>query len=320
MLGIENVPFSLQQLMQSVYTMFFPKAQSKDLKLYLSIDPKIPALVGGDPTRLNQIIMNLIGNAVKFTNKGSINVNCAVLMLHEKQVQVKISIKDTGIGIIREKIDTIFDRFTQADNATTRNFGGTGLGLSIAKKLVELQGGEIRVNSVPGKGSEFYFTLTYDVVDAKDYAPLSGNKSINHFNKGKKVLIVEDNPLNQKLAQMLLQDVGIDTTIAANGQMAIDALKTNTYDVILMDIQMPVLDGYEATKKIRNELLIRTPIIAMTANAMSGEYERCISSGMSDYITKPFRAETLLNSVTSFLNESARADKIALTEFKFRGT
>ncbi|MCW3082789.1 MAG: response regulator [Bacteroidetes bacterium] len=305
MLNIQKVPFSPQQLLHSVYTMFFAKAQSKNLKLFISIDPKIPPMVSGDPTRMNQIMMNLIGNAVKFTSQGSVIVDCLVVERSEQKVKLRLSVKDTGIGIPQEKIDKIFDRFTQADSEITRNFGGTGLGLSIAKRLVELQGGEITVTSEANKGSEFSFTIGFDITDQLAYVPSEKSEpKIPGVFKGKKVLIVEDNPLNQKLAMTLLKNEGFNTKIAENGQVAVDLLKEERFDIILMDIQMPVLDGYQATKKIRRELALTTPIIAMTANALAGEQERCIAMGMDDYITKPFKPELLMNIMYRFLNKA----------------
>lgn len=303
MLSIEKIPFSPQQLIHSVYTMFFRKAQGKNIKLFNAIDPAMPALVKGDPTRLNQIMINLIGNAIKFTNEGNVSVDAEVLEKTNQQAIIRISVKDTGIGIAPEKLFTIFERFTQAESDTTRSYGGTGLGLSIAKKLVELQGGTIRVNSVPEKGSEFSFTIPFEIADEKEYKPLenTGREHAELFT-GKKVLVVEDNILNQKLAQAVLAEKGFDVEIAANGQIAVDVLKKKKYDIILMDIQMPVLDGYEATKVIRHDLKDKTPVIAMTANAMAGERERCISNGMDEYITKPFNADVLYKLMGKFLS------------------
>ena len=197
----------------------------------------------------------------------------------------------------QDKIATIFERFTQADNATTRNFGGTGLGLSIAKKLAELQGGEITLISNPNQGSEFCLKIMYDIADSEQYISKSDRTSNSDFGIGKRALIVEDNPLNQKLMEMLLAEVKIETQTVANGELALQSVSQNIFDVILMDIQMPIMDGYETTKRIRNEMALNIPIIAMTANAMAGEYEKCISSGMEDYITKPFKAETLYDSL-----------------------
>ncbi|HEY1039064.1 MAG TPA: ATP-binding protein, partial [Bacteroidia bacterium] len=213
MLGIESVPFSVPQLMQSVHMLFFPKAESKGIKLFLSMDPGIPDLVKGDPTRLNQVLMNLIGNAIKFTSNGNVSVDCLLLKGDEKKATIRFLIKDTGIGIPQEKLQTIFDRFNQADNDTTRNFGGTGLGLSIAKKLIQLQGGDIEVNSTPGAGSEFWFTITYEIADKQEYEPSPVRKKSIALNPNKRVLIVEDNILNQKLAIMLLKEQGLEPVI-----------------------------------------------------------------------------------------------------------
>lgn len=309
MMTIERVPFSPQQILHSVFTMFYAKAQEKNLKMITSIDPQTPSLVCGDPTRLNQIMVNLIGNAIKFTSEGNITIDCSVMMRTLEKCTIKISVKDTGIGISRDKMNTIFDRFTQAEASTTRTFGGTGLGLSIAKRLLELQDGEINVISEPGKGSEFYFMLDYDISSSNAYAHTESAlpKAQNTF-EGKRILLVEDNLMNQKLAMAFLQGEGLEIELAENGQVALDLLQQKTFDLVLMDIQMPILDGYEATKKIRAELKMSIPIIAMTANAMNGEHERCISLGMDDYITKPFQSESLLRKMGRFLTPHAEAD------------
>lgn len=315
MLSIEKIPFSPEQLIHSAYTMFSRKAQSKNIKLFISIDPTLPPLVKGDPTRLNQIIINLMGNAIKFTSEGSVSVNAKVLKKTNQQAIMMISVKDTGIGIAPEKLHTIFERFTQAESDTTRSYGGTGLGLSIAKKLVELQDGTIRVISVPNQGSEFSFVIPFEIADEKEYksSERSSEESTDLF-AGKKVLVVEDNVMNQMLAQAVLAGKGCIVDIAANGQLAVDTLKEKEYDVILMDIQMPVLDGYEATRIIRNELKKTTAIIAMTANAMAGERERCIRNGMDGYVTKPFNAETLFRLMGKFLAMKPTAKDVVLTE------
>ncbi len=313
MLSIEKIPFSPQQLIHSVYTMFSRKAHSKNIKLFNTIDPAMPALLKGDPTRLNQIMINLIGNAVKFTNEGNVSIDVEVLEKSNRQAIIRISVKDTGIGIAPEKLFTIFERFTQAESDTTRSYGGTGLGLSIAKKLVELQGGTIRVNSVLEKGSEFSFTIPFEIADEKEYESSGrANEEPTELFTGKKVLVVEDNILNQKLAQAVLAEKGFEVEIAANGQIAVDVLKENKYDIILMDIQMPVLDGYEATKVIRHQLKDKTPVIAMTANAMAGERERCISNGMDEYITKPFNADVLYKLIGKFLSSKVPNDVVAI--------
>jgi CheY-like chemotaxis protein len=259
--------------------------------------------------------MNLIGNAIKFTSEGSINITCDVSERNGQKVKLKFSIADTGIGISADKLDKIFDRFTQADSDTTRNFGGTGLGLSIAKKLVEIQEGKINVHSALGKGSDFVFVIEYEIAQAVDLVPTTSAvlHSTDNF-KGKKILIVEDNPLNQKLNVTYLNSVGFLTTVAENGEQAFEILKKETFYAILMDLQMPVMDGFQATRKIRHELKLRTPIIAMTANAMTGERERCISSGMDDYITKPFKSTSLFILLSKFIDGNEVQSKQTTTE------
>lgn len=306
MLNLEKIPFSPQQLVQSVYTMFYARAQNKKLRLSANIDPALPPLVSGDSTRLNQILINLIGNAIKFTEAGEVTVGCELLERKEKDARIKFYVADSGIGIDPDKLEKIFERFTQADSDTTRNFGGTGLGLSIVKKLVELQGGEIHVKSEPGKGSEFIFIIEYDLADASAVmvADTVAQEYTGNGFKGSKVLIVEDNAINQKLTTTILEEEGFVFKIAENGQKAVDILRNEPYDVILMDLQMPVLDGYHATRIIREELKISTPVIAMTANALAGEKERCLSLGMNAYITKPFKAETLFSTLNKILSEN----------------
>ncbi len=315
MLSLDKTVFCPQQLLQSVYTMFHAKAQSKKLNLSVSIDPRLPHLVKGDSTRLNQIMINLIGNAIKFTDSGNVTVSGVLSEITDTHTKIKFSVSDTGIGIAQEKLDKIFDRFTQADSDTTRNFGGTGLGLSIAKKLVELQDGEIFVKSELSKGSEFIFIIEYEIADESELAVSEPHQEHAQTSfKGKKILIVEDNAINQKLTMTILAEEGFVYKIAENGQRALDILNAESYDAILMDLQMPVLDGYQATRKIREELKLTTPIIAMTANALAGEKERCLTLGMNGYITKPFKAESLFNTLTKILGNSENAPEIKSEE------
>lgn len=300
MFSIEKTPFSIQQSLHSVNTMFYEKAHSKGLKIFTSIDPRTPSLVNGDPTRFTQIMINLIGNAIKFTNKGSVSIECDVEKLTDSDVTVKLAVTDTGIGISADKLETIFNRFTQAEENTTRNFGGTGLGLSIAKKLVELQNGELWVESKVDEGSVFLFRITYGISKSKEYTHKEQG-IVQHETKysfeGKTLLVVEDNLLNQKLATTLLSNEGFEVHVADNGEVAIEKLTDNTYDLVLMDIQMPIMDGYQATRKMRDVLRLSTPVIAMTANALAGERQRCIQAGMNDYITKPFKTQELLDKI-----------------------
>jgi signal transduction histidine kinase/CheY-like chemotaxis protein len=304
MVRIEEIKFHLSGLLQSVATMFFTHAKEKNVCLDLRISDKVPQLVMGDPTRLTQILINLIGNALKFTNEGSVGIIVDVVTLDEKKVVINFKVKDTGIGISAEKIFEIFERFTQAKSDTSRMFGGTGLGLSIAKKLVELQGGVIAVESVKNKGSIFSFTIPYKIAKGADddmKIKVEKIKRINVENKIK-VLVVEDNLLNQKLAGFMLKDWGFDFDICSNGKLAIKKLNANTYDLILMDIQMPEMNGYETTQFIREQLKLTVPVISMTAHALPGEREKCLSFGMTDYISKPIKELDLRNLITKYIN------------------
>ena len=303
MVRIEEIRFNLSGLLQSVVTMFFVQAKEKHVHLELTISENVPSLIMGDPTRLTQILINLIGNALKFTNQGSVNIIVDIITIDEKQVNVRFRVKDTGIGIPEEKISEIFDRFTQAKSDTSRIFGGTGLGLSIAKKLVELQSGTINVESIKNEGSVFSFNIPYKIADditddeKTNDEPTKKIKIENNI----KILIVEDNILNQKLAGFMLKDWGFDFDICSNGKLATEKLKTNSYNLILMDIQMPEMNGYEATEYIREQLKLTIPIIAMTAHALPGEREKCIGFGMTDYISKPIKEIDLRNLITQYM-------------------
>jgi signal transduction histidine kinase/DNA-binding NarL/FixJ family response regulator/predicted hydrocarbon binding protein len=314
---IETVPFNIPELMHSVQVMFAARAKKKGLQFSCSVDTALNFSVSGDPMRLTQILVNLIGNALKFTEKGGVYVNCLVEEEDEQYARVLFSVRDTGIGIPEEKTETVFERFTQADSNITRKYGGTGLGLAITKQLVELHGGTIQLKSNSSSGVEFQFSLPYARAIA-DQKPTPINKElIEHlqYDTVKKVLIVEDNLMNQKLATIILQSNGFEITLADNGSKAVDILKEKTFDVILMDIQMPVMDGYRATQIIRDELHICTPIIAMTAHALAGEKEKCIQLGMNDYLSKPFKENDLLLKIAQWApNGDSHADNNNGTE------
>ena len=303
MMHIEKIPFSISDLIQSIQIMFSEKANSKRLILEKHIEEGIPEILIGDPTRLTQIMINLLSNAIKFTTEGKVQIKIKAKSFDKNSLNLEISVKDTGIGIPADRVDAIFDRFTQASSDTTRHYGGTGLGLSIVKRLVELQHGSIVLQSVYGEGSEFVINLPFEIGK-------SGNAD-NKINRievfegaklrvGLSVLIVEDNVLNQLLAKKILTDWGCLVDVAENGGVAIEMIKNKNYDVILMDIQMPVMDGYEASKVLRYELKIDTPIIAMTAHVMAGEREKCISMGMTDYISKPFKLDALSSLIHKY--------------------
>lgn len=304
MVRIEKIRFNLPNLLQSLITMFVGQAKEKQVNLELKISQNVPQFILGDPTRLTQILINLIGNALKFTNKGSVCVEVDLISIHDKNVTIIFKVIDTGIGIPTEKMPEIFERFTQAKSDTSRIFGGTGLGLSIAKKLVELQSGTIQVESIQGKGSEFSFNIPYIITEGEDndLKKNNDNEKKIEITGNLKILVVEDNILNQKLASFMLKDWNIDFDICDNGKLAVEKLKSKKYNLILMDIQMPEMNGYEATEYIRNQLKLTIPIIAMTADALPGEKEKCISFGMTDYISKPIKAIDLKNLISTYIN------------------
>ena len=301
MMSIEEVPFSLRGLMHSVETMFIEKANRKHLYVDVNIEDSIPDTLNGDPIRLTQILVNLLGNAIKFTNRGGINIDIKMVASDKQEIQLQFNVKDSGIGIASEKQKNIFDRFQQAEAETTRRYGGTGLGLSIVKQLIDLQLGKIDVKSEMGKGTEFIFQIPYKIsfenIEGKElsYAPAEGLQLTST-----KILVAEDNVMNQQLIKHLLTSWNLNFTLVSNGAEVINNLQNKDYDIILMDIQMPEMDGYVATEKIRHELKSDIAIIAMTAHAMAGEREKCISYGMNDYISKPIKEAELYKLIKKY--------------------
>ncbi|HWY10614.1 MAG TPA: response regulator [Bacteroidia bacterium] len=302
----ENIRFKLPELVLTLIEMMHPKAIEKNINLELEIDEDIPQTLVGDPTRLNQILINLVGNAIKFTNKGEVKITVSVVNETENKIGLKFGVKDTGIGIPEESLNKIFESFTQAANDTSRKYGGTGLGLSITRQLIELQGGTIWVSSTLNKGSLFEFKLNF----WKDLRHNNLNHSAPKYNldqfplKGVKVLVVEDNTFNQILASKILENWQCVVEIAENGKIAIEKVKKNNFDIILMDIQLPEMDGYETTNFIRNKIAppkSKVPIIAMTAHAFSNEADKCFKAKMNDYISKPFDENKLFNKILAVL-------------------
>ncbi|MFD2940028.1 GAF domain-containing hybrid sensor histidine kinase/response regulator [Flavobacterium notoginsengisoli] len=297
-LVIESEPFNLKKTLKHVYNLLKVKVQ-KDVDFNLFLDAEMPDNVVGDQGRLNQILVNLIGNSLKFTNEGVVTVSVKKVEETEDNYTLKFSVKDTGIGIQKDKLTTIFERFTQAEESTTRTYGGTGLGLNIVKQLIELQNGDIQVKSTLNRGSEFFFTLTYKKANPTETAPkLVTKNSLGHL----KILLCEDNVLNQKLAKSVINNFGFHLDIAQNGEEGIELLSQNDYDLILMDLQMPLKDGYQTTEYIRNEMNSKIPIIAMTAHSLVGEQERCYKSGMDAYVPKPFKQAVLLKAIKTVMN------------------
>ena len=300
MMRIESTFFSVRDLIHSIQIMFAGKMQEKGLDFATTIDQLVPDTVSGDPTRLTQILVNMIGNAMKFTSEGAIKVLVDNKGRVGNHIRLGFVVSDTGIGIAREKLAGIFERFRQAEDSITRNYGGTGLGLAIAKDLISLQGGEIDVESVPGKGTIFRFTIPYVIADesarASAITESTGNGYADH--RDIRILVVEDNEMNQSLLRHLLTGWRLSFDMVHNGIEALEKLRTRTFDLVLMDVQMPGMDGYTATQEIRTKLKLQTPVLAMTAHAFPGEREKCLSYGMNEYIAKPIKEKELLGLIT----------------------
>ena len=298
----EKTPFKMKDSIASMLHLFETKIQERNLKLIKEYDNKIPDVLVGDPIRLHQIILNLVSNAVKFTNNGNITVSIHLLHEDDKKIIIEFAVTDTGIGIPKAKIDTIFENFQQATSGTSRLYGGTGLGLAIVKQLVEQQEGKIQVKSTIDVGTTFSFTLPFQKTNAN--AKLENEiLELNSEIKDIKVLVVEDIALNQLLMKTLLDDFGFHRDIAENGQIAIEKLKAKKYDIILMDLQMPVMNGFEATEYIRNTMNSKIPIIALTADVTTVDLAKCKAVGMNDYIAKPIDERVLYSKIVGILKK-----------------
>lgn len=303
MMRIEAAPFSLREILYSIEALFKVKLEAKHLQWHIKVDDDMPDTLIGDATRLTQILVNLVANALKFTEQGFITVTVSNIGIHQNRVSTAIEVSDTGIGIAPEKLASIFDRFQQAEESVTRNYGGTGLGLSIVKELVQLQNGSIEVQSKPGQGTSFRVVLPY-LVGVEQ--PTAANKILAVTEDATPafvhgcILVVEDNEINQSLVRHLFAKWNIDFDIAFNGEEAIALLKEKEYSLVLMDIQMPVMDGYTAATIIRQQMNLQIPIVAMTAHAFAGEKEKCMSYGMNDYISKPIREADLQQLIRDY--------------------
>ncbi|HVZ97042.1 MAG TPA: ATP-binding protein, partial [Chitinophagaceae bacterium] len=302
MMRIESAPFSIRDIIHSTSTMFHSQILDKNLRIRVKIDETVPDMIEGDAMRLTQILVNLISNAIKFTNEGSITIAVSNKGITEDKIRVGIDVIDTGIGIEKDKQKNIFDRFQQAEDFVTRKFGGTGLGLSIVKNLVLLQHGEISVESELSKGSRFSLVIPYRVSYGAAAHPGSKNRQTNDMPDlgNVSILVAEDNELNQSLIKHLFTKWRLKFDIVGNGAEALIKSEKKKYDLVLMDIQMPVMDGYSATMQIRNKLKLKVPVIAMTAHAFTGEKEKCISYGMNDCISKPINEKELLTLIKRF--------------------
>lgn len=310
---IETSSSDVQLIMKNVYDLLKISANQKNLNFSFNFDPNIPQFLMCDALRLNQILINLVGNAIKFTENGSVEFSATLINSGSTYHQVLFKVKDTGIGIQDEKKEKIFERFSQVNNAINRKYEGTGLGLSISKNLIQLMGGELELKSKEGVGSEFHFVLKLDIgIKNETLKENYQSQKSSHIRKPI-ILVIEDNYLNQKLAKNVLNNFDFDVELAINGQIGLEMLKAKNYDLILMDIQMPELDGYQTTKIIRNTLKLNTPIIAMTAHSIVGEKEKCIAAGMNDFISKPFNPDTLYHKIIKKLSKALIINTVETT-------
>lgn len=304
-ISIDKISFNLRILLNILKDTFKNRFIDKNIKFSYQIDDNVPDNLIGDKVKLNQILINLVGNALKFTNKGSVDILIKLKNEHSKHIELTFSIKDTGIGIPKDKQLKIFESFTQSDASITRNYGGTGLGLSITQKLIELQGGKIWLNSEEGKGSEFLFILPFEKAEEPTNSHQK-EKFPKKFEKEYRVLLVEDNKINQFVTASFLKNWGLKTDIANNGQEALDLLIVRDYDICLMDLHMPVLDGLETVKKLRQEKSRKRnkeiPIIALTANAFSDTKKEVLDSGMNDFTSKPINQDELFGKIKTLLD------------------
>ncbi|MGN7784641.1 ATP-binding protein [Niabella sp. 22666] len=306
-LTIAHRPFNLYDLFTRIKKMFSATIQDKGLVYNYFIDEQIPQYVVGDPDRLQQIFINLISNAIKFTTEGGVEVSAGIIWVDDEQKFYKLSftIKDSGIGIPKEKIGTIFERFEQLEQGAQRQHGGTGLGLTIVKNLVERMGGSISVYSHVNEGSEFNFTCILEKSERVEEA-VSSEASATYSFENYRVLVVEDNKANQVLLKHIFSKHNLSPRIIDNGQEAVNLLRKEVFDLVLMDIQMPVMDGYTAISLLRKELYLKTPVIAMTAYVSEGEVQKCLEAGFSDYMAKPVDEELLVQKMAFYLKQTGK--------------
>jgi PAS domain S-box-containing protein len=311
---LESIEFHLHNILKSVIKGLSVLSKSKNLELALNIHPNVPELMMGDPVRLRQILINLINNAIKFTHKGKITIDVKLVSKQEHEVSIEFSVTDQGIGIPKDKQANLFEIFTQADTSTTRKYGGTGLGLAISKRLTEMMGGRIWVESEEGKGSTFAFTVIFKYSEElQKSAHLMAHKTltvdeqfINEKLKDLKILLAEDNVVNQRISSRLLEKQGWKVTTVENGQDAIDRSHGEHFDLILMDAHMPIVDGLEATRLIRNQEKgtgKHIPIIALTARAMQEDRQKCLEAGMDGYVAKPIDRKKLFEEIANIFNQ-----------------
>jgi CheY-like chemotaxis protein len=297
---LEEIEFSMRDNFSQLTKSLRLRAEEKGLSFEWKLDEQIAPRLLGDIHRLNQIITNLIGNAIKFTPQGKVQLEITQVSESNDAQDIRFSVVDTGIGIAAERQTAVFQAFSQEDNSTTRKYGGTGLGLSISRRIVEMMGGHLTLTSEKNVGTIFTFQIQFKKANSE--APIA--KEFNPDLQGSLILLVEDNKVNQFLANALLTSWKAKVDISEDGQDAIDRLKEKEYDLVLMDLQMPIMDGFEATEHIREVLKSNVPIIGLSANALNGERERSMERGMNDYVSKPFQPEMLYEKIHGFIFRS----------------
>ena len=310
-LTFEKIGFKMKELFQEIETTFTFKIKEKNIDFEWNIDDSVPEILLGDPIRLKQVIINLISNAIKFTEKGKVQLDVKSKRKPTRKVELIFKVKDTGIGIPQDKVKSIFESFTQVDSSTSRLYGGTGLGLAICKSLIELQSGTIDLESKEGEGSTFFFELPFMVGKEKDLPMVQKLDSYVHSFENTVILCVDDYHLNQVILSTLLSKMNIEVLLASNGEEALEIAMTNKLDLIFMDIQMPKMDGLKATKEIRKKKnKDQLPIIALTANAVKGEEQSYIIAGMNDFVLKPFRRNDIIQVLQKFLSSPKNSNQI----------
>jgi PAS domain S-box-containing protein len=305
-ISLENIGFDLKGVVENATHILKHKAEEKGLLLTCWQSHDIEPVLIGDPYRLNQVLINLVSNAIKFTERGGVRVNCSVVESDDTSQKILFQVIDTGIGISEEFLDRLFEKFTQEAESVARQYGGTGLGMSISKQLIELMEGDIQVDSRKNAGTTISFSISFSIGTAADLPDAGTEKVDTQILKGKHILLVEDNPLNRILATTILRQYGADVDEAENGEIAIEKTGSGNYDLILMDVRMPVKNGLEATEYIRHAIDSNIPIIALTANAFKEEKERCLAAGMNDFISKPFEEEKMIQLIAQWLGREIK--------------